>query len=70
MRFSPELVRELQILLKEHCGVEYDAEQAQTAGIAIVRFVIAKRQRVNEQAISKGDVYGKVLSEKSNERTA
>jgi len=65
MRFSPELVRELQILLKEHYGVEYDAEQAQTAGIAIVRFVVAKRRRAGEQQVSKGNVNEKVSSSKS-----
>lgn len=64
MRFSPELIKELQLLLKEQCGIEYSSEEAQTAGIAIVRFMIAKHQRTGDMTINKGNVYGKLSSEK------
>lgn len=45
MRLSDKRIRELQGLLKELYGIEYTAEQAQEAGIAIIRFVLAKTQR-------------------------
>jgi len=45
MRFSDERIKELQAILKEEFGLDYTAEQTQDAGIAIVRFVLAKTQR-------------------------
>lgn len=44
-RISPESTKELQKLLKEQTGKDYTFEEAQEAGIAIMRFVIAKEQR-------------------------
>ncbi len=66
MRFSPELIGELKQILLEQCGVEYSDEEAQTAGIAIVRFVIVKRQREAEKTVTKGNVYEKLSSENNN----
>lgn len=45
MRLSAERVQELQQLLKAEFGLEYDHEQAQQAGLAIMRFVISKYRR-------------------------
>ncbi len=42
---SPAHIKELQKLLKEQTGKDYSSEEAQKAGLAIVRFVIAKKQR-------------------------
>jgi len=44
-RISPKLIEELQKLLKEQTGKDYSSEEAQEAGLAIMRFVIAKEQR-------------------------
>lgn len=43
-RISPERIKELQKLLKEQTGKDYTDEEAQQAGLAIMRFVIAKEQ--------------------------
>ena len=45
MRLSTERVQELQLLLKTELGLELDYEQAQHAGLAIMRFVTAKERR-------------------------
>lgn len=42
MRLSPKQIKELQKLLKEQTGKDYTDEEAQEAGLAIIRFVIAK----------------------------
>lgn len=44
-RISPERIKELQKLLKEQTGKDYSSEEAQEAGLAIIRFVIAKERR-------------------------
>lgn len=44
MRISPERIKELQKLLKEQTGRDYTDEEAQEAGLAIMRFTIAKEQ--------------------------
>lgn len=44
-RISPERIKELQKLLKEQTGKDYSSEEAQEAGLAIMRFVIAKEQQ-------------------------
>jgi hypothetical protein len=44
-RISPERIKELQKLLKEQTGKDYTEEEAQEAGLAIIRFVIAKESR-------------------------
>ena len=44
-RISPARIEELQKLLKEQTGKDYSSEEAQEAGLAIMRFVIAKEQR-------------------------
>ena len=48
VRISPERIKELQALLKEQTGKDYSYEEAQEAGLAIMRFVVAKEQRRQE----------------------
>jgi hypothetical protein len=48
MRLSNERIKALQALLKELHGIELTDEQAQRAGMYIMRFVIAKAQRKQE----------------------
>lgn len=48
VRISPERIKELQRLLKEQTGKDYSDEEAQEAGLAIMRFVVAKEQRRQE----------------------
>ena len=45
MRLSQERIKALQKLLKEQFDLDYTDEEAQQAGLAIMRFVIAKEQR-------------------------
>jgi hypothetical protein len=45
MRISPERIKELQKLLKEQTGKDYTDEEAQQAGLAIMRFTLAKQRR-------------------------
>lgn len=44
-RISSERIKELQKLLKEQTGKDYSDEEAQEAGLAILRFVMAKESR-------------------------
>jgi len=48
MRLSNERIKALQALLKELHGLDYSDEQAQSAGMSIMRFVVAKAQREQE----------------------
>jgi len=48
VRISSERVKELQKLLKEQTGKDYTDEEAQEAGLAIMRFVVSKEQRRQE----------------------
>lgn len=50
VRISPERVRELQKLLKEQTGKDYTDEEAQKAGLDIMRFIVAKERRRQELA--------------------
>jgi len=45
MKLSDERIKELQAILNEEFGLDYTAEQAQDAGLAVIRFVLAKTQR-------------------------
>lgn len=45
MRLSPERIKDLQKLLKEQTGKDYSDEEAQEAGLSIIRFVIAKESQ-------------------------
>lgn len=45
VRISPEHIKKLQKLLKEQTGKDYSDEEAQDAGMAIMRFVLTKEQR-------------------------
>jgi hypothetical protein len=44
-RISPKRIKELQKLLKEQTGKDYTDEEAQEAGLAIMRFVYVKELR-------------------------
>lgn len=48
VRLSPERIEALKPLLKKYCGRELDDAQAQQAGIAVIRFVLAKQRRQAE----------------------
>lgn len=48
MRLSPEQIKKLQKLLKEQTGKDYSDEEVQKAGLAIMRFVLAKEQRKHD----------------------
>lgn len=54
-RISPERIIELQKLLKKQTGKDYTDEEAQEAGLAILRFVVAKEQRRQELGGNKPD---------------
>jgi hypothetical protein len=57
MRISHKQIKELQALLLEMTGKEYSPEEAQTTGLAIVRFVSTKELRkhqLNHKEISNG----------------
>ena len=58
MRLSNERIKVLQALLKELYGLNYTDEQAQEAGMAIMRFKVAKAQREKELANNKGNNHG------------
>ena len=45
MRISPKQLKELQKLLKEQTGRDYTDEEAQQAGLAIMRLTLAKEIR-------------------------
>ncbi|MBX6334740.1 hypothetical protein IRY61_05405 [Candidatus Saccharibacteria bacterium] len=59
MRLSNERIKSLQALMRKKHGLELTDEQAQEAGFAILRFVIAKAQREQELTKSEGNNYGK-----------
>lgn len=59
MKLSDERIKSLQALLKANTGRDYTAEQAQDAGMAIMRFVIAKVQRRQELSKLKENGNGK-----------
>ena len=60
MRLSNERIKALQALLKELYGLDYSDEQAQEAGLAIMRFMVVKSQRQKELTKNKGKVHGQV----------
>jgi len=49
VRISDKQIKELQKILKEEHGLDYSDEEAQTAGLAIMRFTLAKKRREFEQ---------------------
>lgn len=49
MRISSEQIQALQAILREDFALDFCDEKAQEAGLAIMRFVIAKRLREKEQ---------------------
>lgn len=52
MRLSQQQIRKLQRLLKEQFGLDYTDEEAQEAGLAIIRIIInkaARKERGNER---------------------
>lgn len=48
MKLSDHQILSLKQLLDELCGLNYTDAEAQQAGMAIIRFVSAKRQREQE----------------------
>lgn len=50
MRLKDERIQELQGLLKKLYGLDLSTEQAQEAGVKIMRFVLAKTQRQQQLA--------------------
>ena len=58
MRLSDERIKSLQALLRDKHGLELTNEQAQEAGFAIMRFVIAKAQREKELIKEMENNYG------------
>jgi len=59
MKLSEKHIKSLQPLLKDLCGLEFTDEQAQEAGMAIMRFVIVKAQRRRELSKNEENGYGK-----------
>jgi hypothetical protein len=50
MRLSDQRIKELQAILKQHFGLDYDSEQAQQAGLAILKLVAFKLyQQMNKE---------------------
>jgi len=47
MKLSTDRINSLRAVLLE-IGLEYEDEQIQDAGMAIMRFVLAKRQRADD----------------------
>ena len=45
IKISPKHIKQLQKLLKDQAGKDYSDEEAQKAGLAIMRFVLAKERR-------------------------
>lgn len=45
MRLSSQQIKALQDLLKEQLNLDYSDEEAQQAGSAIMRFILAKHRR-------------------------
>jgi hypothetical protein len=58
MRLSNERIKSLQALMHEKLDLELNEEQAQEAGFAIMRFVIAKAQREKELIKKMENNYG------------
>lgn len=58
MRLNVKQIKELQALLHELTGKDYSPEEAQTAGLAIVRFVAVKelhKHQFNNKDINNED---------------
>ncbi len=45
MRLNDARIESLQALLKSELGLDYNLEQTHEAGMAIIRFILAKSQR-------------------------
>ncbi len=58
MRLSGERIKALQVLLKELNGLDFTDDQAQEAGLAIMRFMVAKTQRQKELSMNEGNGHG------------
>jgi len=54
MRLSKKQLTSLKVILRELYGLELADEQVQEAGMAIIRFVIAKARR--KQLLTKNEV--------------
>jgi hypothetical protein len=47
-RLSPDRIRALKPLLEKYCGREFTDTEVRQAGIAIIRFTLAKQRRQTE----------------------
>jgi|GEM_PF-3104736 len=54
MKFNTERIQSLQVLLRD-IGLDYDNEQSQEAGLAIMRFVLAKHEYNSNLITEEGD---------------
>ena len=56
MRLSGKQIEDLQTILRELTGDEYSSEETQAAGLAILRFVYAKKlsnkRTINEEKVN------------------
>ena len=69
MRIKPERLQALKTLLKEQCGLDYTDEQAQEAGMAIIRFVLVKERRAEQlRSNDKDDQNGRAENRKAHTR--
>lgn len=64
MKLSNESIRSLKSIIKELYGLNYTDEQAQEAGLSIMRFVAAKNQRKQELVKAKGNGDGQISGNK------
>lgn len=49
MKLSPKRIQALRLLLKDELGLEFSDEELQLIGIAVVRFLIVKHRKFNEE---------------------
>jgi hypothetical protein len=53
MRLSPANIQSLKVILKKDFGLVFDDEEAQKAGLEIMRFIVAKQSRHIERKAKK-----------------
>jgi len=60
MRIPPKRIEELQTILKRHYNIDFDNEQAQEAGRAILKFVGLKfYQQLHRDKLQNGNGNGR-----------
>jgi hypothetical protein len=53
MRLSTANIQSLKVILREDFGLVFDDEEAQKAGLEIMRFIVAKQSRLIERKANK-----------------